>query len=132
MSNNFEDIKIVSLNDKLSVSADPKSEQLMYIVFDLSSPAPGKWADYFNSRWSSKMYGFDRTANVSGERLKIRCTPDELKKELLAALKHAITQANSYYHEMLDSHQKASEAQAAKVERQKAQLAELKKNLTFD
>jgi len=128
---NFEGIKIVSLNDKSSVSPDPKSE-LMDVVLDLSSYAPDEWADYFNSRWSSNLYGFKRTASISGDKLKIRCELGELEKEHLPALKRAIAQANSFYHEMLNSQRRADEAQAAKVEQQNVQLAELKKKLTFD
>lgn len=44
----------------------------MDIVLDLSSRAPDEWAAYLNSWWASKIYGFTREADVSGDRLKIR------------------------------------------------------------
>jgi hypothetical protein len=71
MLKEFEDIRIVGMNDEASHNPDP-SKALYNIVLELSATAPHEWAEYFNARWRHEIYSMKRRAQVSGRRLVVR------------------------------------------------------------
>src|SRR5687767_2584694 len=96
MESDFEDIRIVGLDETASYKPDP-TKALYNVVLDLSAAAPSDWAQYFNQRWKSEFYMMKRRAQVSGRRLIIYCVPDELEREHLPHLKEVIEETNEAY-----------------------------------
>lgn len=131
MTSSFEDIKIISFDDKATYRSDPSSA-LMHVVLNLSVSAPYEWSNYFNQCWASHLYMMKRKASVSGKRLEIYCVPDELQKDHIPELNKVISETNQAYRQYLVRTQKEADAQAARDAAEKAKLADIKNNLKFD
>jgi hypothetical protein len=131
MATNFEDIKIVSLNDKATYKSDPNSA-LMNVVLDLSASVPYDWSNYFNQRWTAHIYMKKRKASVSGKRLEIYCVPDELQKDHIPELNKIISETNQAYRQYLMRTQYEADAQAARDAAEMARLADIKSTLKFE
>lgn len=131
MSNSFEDIKIVAIDENASGGRDPHSA-LIDVVLTLSRDAPGEWANYFNERWHQHIYMVKRNASVSGNRLEIRCVPDELEKDHIPELKKIIQETNQAYRQHISQEQQAAQKEAARVVADKEAILNLKKNIKFD
>src|SRR5450830_1168697 len=100
MMKEFEDIKIVSMDDAASHRPDPNMA-MFNIVLNLSSSAPHEWANYFNQRWKQHIYMTKRRASVSGKKLEIYCVPDELEKDHIPELNNVFTETNNAYRAFL-------------------------------
>lgn len=131
MATDFENIKIVSMDDNSSYKDDPQSA-LMHVVLNLSASAPYEWSSYFNQRWSQHIYMMKRRATVSGKRLEIYCVPDELKKDHIPELNIVIAETNQAYRHYLLQIQQRADQQAAAEAAEKAKLAEIKAGLKFE
>jgi hypothetical protein len=131
MAAEFEDIKIVSFDDKATYKDDPSSA-LMHVVLNLSASAPHEWSNYFNQRWPQHFYMMKRNASVSGKRLEIYCVPEELQKNHIPELNKVFAETNQAYRQHLaHAEQKASE-QAAAEAAERARLAKIKAGLKFE
>jgi len=131
MNTEFDDIKIVSLDDNASYKSDQRSA-LMHVALCLSASAPSEWSDYFNQRWKQHFYMMKRSASVSGNRLEIYCVPEELKSDHLSELKKIISESNHAYRQNLvhAQHKAATQAAAETADREK--LTAIKASLKFD
>lgn len=130
MSSEFEDIRIVAMDDEASYKSEPNT-QMINVVLNLSASAPHEWASYFNSRWQHHFYMMKRRASVSGKRLEIYCVPEELQQHI-RELNKVIAETNAAYQSHTQQIQ-AAEAERATVEtRERAELANLKSKLNFD
>lgn len=130
MSEKFEDIKIVGLDE--SASAPSGQGSLVRFVFTLSRPAPHEWAVYFKQLWLHRMYMMKRETSVLGTRLEIDCMPDELETHHLPELNAAIGETNSAYRKYLENKTRIRELQIKEEQRQREQIQVLKKRLKFD
>ncbi|MCO8312550.1 hypothetical protein [Pseudomonas mandelii] len=131
MMTEFEDIKIVSLDDKTSYKSDPSSA-LMHVVLSLSASAPYEWSNYFNQRWLQQFYMMKRNASVSGKRLEIYCVPDDLKNDHIPELNKVIAETNQVYRQHLAHTQQKVATQAAAEAAEREKLALIKAGLKFD
>ncbi|KNH27953.1 hypothetical protein [Pseudomonas farris] len=131
MMTEFEDIKIVSLDDKASYKSDPSSA-LMHVVLSLSASAPYEWSNYFNQRWLQQFYMMKRNASVSGKRLEIYCVPDDLQNDHIPELNKVIAETNHVYRQHLAHTQKKAATQRAAEAAEREKLASIKAGLKFD
>lgn len=131
MITEFEDIKIVSLDDKASYKSDPSSA-LMHVVLSLSASAPHEWSNYFNQRWRQQFYMMKRNASVSGKRLEIYCVPDDLQNDHIPELNKVIAETNHAYRQHLAHTQQKAATQAAAEAAEREKLASIKAGLKFD
>jgi hypothetical protein len=126
----FENIKIIGLDDKAS---GPSGERaLMRMVLQLSKTAPREWSDYFNQAWHNTFYMLKRSAQAHGNTLEIVCMPRELETDHLPQLNKVIAQTNDAYRAFEAKQQQQSQAAAESEQSQRAELSDLKKRLKFD
>lgn len=130
MSAEFEDIKIVGLDDRASGASGEGA--LLRMVLKLSVRPQLDWARGFDHLWKQHLYAMKRSASVKGETLVTVCSPAELEDGLLAELQTVVAQTNAVYRDHLNeqARQRASDEAAAK--RVKEDLASLKGRLKFD
>nr|WP_090441121.1 hypothetical protein [Pseudomonas benzenivorans] len=127
----FEDIKIIELNESESYKSEPNSH-MMHVVLTLSASTPYEWSQYFNDRWQQQFYMMKRRASVSGKRLEIYCVPDELQQHHVPELKKVIAETNAAYRGYLEQTQRAAVERAEAEGRDRAELSNIKSKLTFD
>lgn len=125
---NFEDIRIIDLDEKSSKRIDNNTE-LFEINLILSSSAPLEWADYFNKAWKDHIYQMKREAFVSGDILTITCGPDELEEHHLPELNKIIDETNKWYKEYLHQKKLKQMKEAQKEKEDRELLCRLKESL---
>ncbi len=126
----FEDIKIVGMDDEASYKSDPNSA-LYEIYLNLSSSAPYEWAEYFNTRWQQHFYMMKRRASVSGDKLNIYCVPDELESHI-NELKKVFSETNQAYKSHLSALEIDAERAKQEADKEKEKLLNIKNNISFD
>lgn len=131
MANQFEDIRIVGLNEQASYKPDP-AKALYDVVLDLSTSPPPEWAEYFNQRWQQKFYMMKRRARVSGDHLVIHCVPDELERDHLPQLREVIDETNAAYREHSAAQERRRRSEEQREEQERGQLRQLKDRLKFE
>lgn len=131
MTNNFEDIRIVGMDD--AASRKPDAEKSLYnVVLNLSASAPSDWADYFNQRWEREFYSKRRRARVSGRRLIIHCAAEELEEHHLPRLKEVIAETNAAYRQHVTREEQRRAAEAEREQAERDELRRIKDRLKFD
>jgi hypothetical protein len=130
MTNEFQDIKIVSFDDDATHKSDPSSA-LVDAVLNLSASAPYEWSNYFNQRWAQHFYMRKRNASVSGMRLEVYCVPEELE-DLIPELNKVIAETNQAYQKYLAQTQQKAAQQAAADAAEREKLAQIKSSLKFE
>ncbi len=75
----FQDIKIVELNDDASGAA---VGPLTTMVLQLSADAPEAWSDTFNETWKGGASVMRRAATASGNTITSACMPYELQGQI--------------------------------------------------
>ena len=127
----FTDIKIVSLEDDLTVES-PNNPALRYIYLKLSQTPPPLWTKYFAE--SRKIARHPRWRNIWIDRKFIvaECVPEELETHHLNDLKKDLAHANSNYRQYLQhqTHAEVKREQTQSIERHR--LREMKSRLNFD
>lgn len=130
MSDQFTDLRIISLDDKAS---GPSGQGALFrLVLKLSESAPPEWEDYFNRAWEQHLYMMKRRASVSGDQLEIVCMPDELEKDHIPELNKVINETNRAYRGYLQERQQHEATQTQEAQRQREMLSNLKGRLKFD
>ncbi|MCL1526842.1 hypothetical protein ACD582_10005 [Xanthomonas nasturtii] len=130
MTTDFENIKIVSFDDKATYKTDPSSA-LVNAVLELSSSAPAEWADYFNQSWKQHFYMMKRNANVSGDRLETYCVPGELQS-LIVEFNKIIAKTNAAYAQHWAQKQQEAAQKSAAAAAERESLSKIKSELKFD
>jgi hypothetical protein len=131
MDLDFADIKIVSLEDDLTVES-PNNPALRYIYFKLSQTPPPLWTKYFTE--SRKIARHPRWRNIWIDRKFIvaECVPDEIETHHLKDLKQDLANANTNYRKYLE-HQYHSEGRQRETQSlERDRLREMKDRLNFD
>jgi hypothetical protein len=131
METDFADIKIVSLEEELTVPS-PNNPQLRYIYFKLTATPPPGWQKAFAQSRRVARHPKWRQAWIDRKFIILECLPEEIETHHLRDLKMDIYFANGEYRKYLQ-HQyhheiKASETQSIERERLRA----LKDRLNFD
>jgi hypothetical protein len=131
MDLDFTDIKIVSLEDDMTVES-PNNPALRYIYLKLSQTPPPLWAKHFAD--SRKIARHPKWRNIWIDRkfLVAECVPEEIETHHLGDLKKDLYYANSKYREYLRN-QGRSETQlrqSQSIERDR--LRDMKSRLKFD
>ncbi len=124
---NFEDIKIIGLNEKSSKRID--NTEFFEINLILSSSAPIEWIEHFDKTWKSHIYLMKREAFVAGNVLTITCVPDELEKYHLPELNKIIDETNKWYKEYLYQKKLKQMKEEQKEKEDRELLCRLKENL---
>lgn len=130
MTKEFEDIRIVSMDEASSHWPDPKLA-MFNIVLNLSGSAPYEWANYFNQRWKQHIYMGKARASVSGGKLQIYCVPNELEKDHIPELNKIISETNYAYRIFLATRIQQEAARKAQKDAERDQLKSIKNNLKF-
>jgi hypothetical protein len=131
MESDFIDIKIVGLEDDLTVES-PNHPALTYIYLRLSQTPPPLWQKHFAE--SRKIARHPRWRNIWIDRkyLVVECVPEEIETHHLKDLKQDVFFANSKYREYL-RHQYLSEVKKEQTQSiQRDRLREMKSRLNFD
>jgi hypothetical protein len=131
MEIDFIDIKIVGLEDDLTVES-PNNPALRYIYLKLSATPPPGWQKAFAQ--SRKIARHTRWRNIIVDRkfLVVECIPEEIETHHLADLKQDIAYANAQYRQYL-RHQYHTEHQSHQTQSlERDRLREMKSRLKFD
>ena len=131
MEIDFTDIKIVSLEDDLTV-ASPNNPALRYIYLKLSQTPPPLWQKYFAE--SRKVPRHTRWRHIWIDRkfLVVECVPEEIETHHLNDLKHDVTHCNSHYRQYLQGQYGMEVKQQETQSIERARLREIKGRLNFD
>jgi hypothetical protein len=129
MADQFNDIKIVGLDDEASVPSGDRA--LVRVVFRLSQPAPFEWSQYFNEAWRQHLYMMKRTATVSGDRLEIICILEELEQDHLPELNKVIAETNEAYRKYAQDQSRRREMENEAARHHREALSNLKGRLKF-
>src|SRR5476651_1933523 len=125
MEIDFVDIKIVSLDDELTVES-PNNPALRYIYLRLSQTPPPLWQKYFAE--SRKIARHPRWRNIWVDRkyLIVECVLEEIETHHLNDLKQDMAFANSNYRQYLQHSSRAEikKEQTQSIERDR--LREMK------
>jgi hypothetical protein len=127
----FTDIKIVSLEDDLTVES-PNNPALRYIYLKLSQTPPPLWTKYFTE--SRKIARHPRWRNIWIDRKFIvaECVPEELETHHLKDLKQDLANANANYRKYLELQTRSEVRQRESQSIERDRLREMKSRLNFD
>ena len=127
----FEDIRIVGLDDEQSYKPDPV--KLLYNVYlELSAIPPEEWQAIFAAERQFPRYSMWRPAWIEGQYIVIRCVPEELEEYHLQGLKEDVQNSNNKYRQYLTE---AAQKEVQKMEKAREahnQFTNLKRRLKFD
>jgi hypothetical protein len=131
MDSDFIDIKIVSLEDEMTVES-PNDPALRYIFLKLSQTPPPLWQKLFAESRKIARHPRWRKIWIDRKFLVCECVPAEIEKHHLPDLKKDLFNANSKYREYLHQqyHGETQIRQSQVIERDK--LREMKNRLNFD
>lgn len=121
----FQDIKIVELNDAASGLAN--DGPLTSMVLRLSAETPAVWSDMFNEAWQTKAGAMRRTAVSTGDTITCACMPYELQGQI-SEINKVIAQTNIAYRAAAA----ASEASRRQQVDIREELKDLKNSLKYD
>ena len=131
MEIDFIDIKIVSLEDEMTVES-PNNATLRYIYLRLSQTPPPLWQKYFAESRKIARHPKWRHIWIDRKYLVVECVPEENETHHLNDLKQDVAFANSNYRNYLHHQTRAEykKLQTQSIERDR--LREMKGRLNFD
>jgi hypothetical protein len=131
MDSDFIDIKIVSMEDDMTVES-PNNPALWYIYFKLSQTPPPLWAKSFAE--SRKIARHPKWRNIFIDRKFIvaECVPEEIETHHLADLKKDIYYANSKFRDYLAQQHNAQKRSMQSQALERDKLRDMKGRLKFD
>jgi hypothetical protein len=131
MDIDFNDIKIVSLEDDLTAES-PNNPALRYIYLKISQTPPPLWTKYFTE--SRKIPRHPRWRNIFVDRKFIvaECIPEELETHHLKDLKQDIAYANTNYRKYLENQTRSDVRSQQTQSLERDRLREMKGRLNFD
>ena len=131
MDTPFADIRIVSLEDEMTVES-PQNPSLFYIYLKLSETPPPLWQHHFREARKVARHPHWRQAWIDRKYIVVECLTDELEKYHLNDLRQDVAHANKHFHEYMrqQSHAGIQKEKVQLQEREK--LREMKSRLNFD
>ncbi len=131
MDIDFIDIKIVSLEDEMTV-VSPNNPDLWYIFLKLSQTPPPLWQKHFAESRKIARHPKWRHIFIDRKYLVVECIPTEIETHHLNDLKQDVTFANTQYRQYLQ-HQLRVEMKHSQTQSvQRDSLRETKGRLNFD
>ena len=131
MDSDFVDIKIVSLEDEMTV-ASPDNPALRYIYLKLSQTPPPLWAKYFAESRRIARHTRWRRIWIDRKFLVVECVPEEIETHHLKDLKQDLAHANSGYRQYLQHQYRGEIKQSQTQSIERDRLREMKSRLNFD
>ncbi|MCE0483721.1 MAG: hypothetical protein LV479_05730 [Methylacidiphilales bacterium] len=131
MESEFSDIKIVSLEEEMTVES-PSNPALRYVYFRLSQTPIPLWKSTFEKSRKISRHPHWRRAWLDRKYIVIECLPDEIEKYHLNDLKQDIAQANRACHDYFQSRASSPSHKTAITPEERDQLRDLKGRLNFD
>jgi hypothetical protein len=131
MDADFAEIKIVSLEDQLSVES-PNDRRLTYIYFKLSQTPPPLWTRHFAASRKVARHPRWRQAWIDRKYIVVECLPEEIETHHLRDLKQDLASANSRYREHLEHAQRSERERNATQSLNQDRIREMKSRLNFD
>ena len=127
----FVDIKIVSLEDDLTVES-PNNPKLRYLYLKLSQTPPPLWTKYFTESRRVPRHPRWRNCWIDRKFIIVECIPEELETHHLKDLKQDLAHANGNYRKYLESQVRTDlhSRQSQSIERER--IREMKSRLNFD
>ena len=131
MDLDFSDIKIVSMEDDMTVES-PNNPKLWYIYFKLSQTPPPLWLKSFTESRKIPRHPKWRHAWIDRKFIVVECVPEEIETHHLADLKKDLAFANGKFREYLEQQNRTQirSVQSQALERDK--LRDMKGRLKFD
>ena len=87
-------IRITGVNENLLERVEGT---IFDVYLDLSETPPSGWSRRFAEAWRSALYSMKRNARVEGNRIVVRCPPDEIATDHRSHLIEAVAEANRRY-----------------------------------
>ena len=131
MEIDFVDIKIVSLEDEMTVES-PVNPSLRYVYLRLSQTPPPAWQSYFKESRKKSRHPHWRNAWIDRKYIVVECIPEEIETRHLSDLRHDLAQSNQRYRHYLlqQSHHEIRREKIRLQERER--IREMKDRLNFD
>ncbi|MHB8927485.1 MAG: toll/interleukin-1 receptor domain-containing protein [Bacillota bacterium] len=124
----FEDIRIVDLDEGLSYRPNP-SRELYNVYLKLSATPPEEWQEIFEAERRFPRHSMWRRAWIEGPYIVVHCVPDEIEQYHLKDLHEDVQKANVEYRQYLTELSRAAAREVLKEEAMRGRLRKLKKRL---
>lgn len=131
MEIDFVDIKIVSLEDELTVES-PNNPALRYIYLKLSQTPPPLWQKYFAESRKVARHTKWRHIWIDRKFFVVECVPEEIETHHLPDLKKDVAYANAKYREYFQHQARMEHRSAHTQSMERDRLREMKGRLNFD
>jgi hypothetical protein len=131
MDIDFSDIKIVSLEDDMTVES-PNNPALRYIYLKLSQTPPPLWQKHFAESRKVARHTKWRHIWIDRKFLVVECVPEEIETHHLGDLKKDVFYANSKYREYLKLQNRSEFQQKHTQSIERDRLRDMKSRLNFD
>jgi hypothetical protein len=131
MDPDFADIKIVSLEDELTVES-PNNPALRYIYFKLSQSPPPGWQRSFADARKIARHPKWRRAWIDRKFIIVECVPAEIETHHLRDLKQDLAHANAQFRQYLQQQNRSTYQQRESQSLERDHLRDMKSRLNFD
>jgi hypothetical protein len=131
MESDFTEIKIVGLEEEMTVASFDHPE-LQMIFLKLSQTPPPIWQSYFKELRNVSRHTHWRKAWIDRRFIVVECLPDEIEAYHLRDLKQDVARANERCHAYFAGQTRAEHQKKHADHNVRAQLREMKDRLRFD
>jgi hypothetical protein len=131
MQNDFVDVKIVGLEDDLTVQSHD-NPALTYVYLRLSQTPPPLWKSHFKELRKISRHTHWRNAWIDRKYIVVECIPEEIELYHLNDLKQDIAKANQRCREYFKHQTRAEHQKHHAAEQVHERLREIKNRLNFD
>jgi hypothetical protein len=131
MEPNFADVKIVGLEEELTVES-PENPELRYVYFRLSQTPLPIWQSHFKESRKISRHPHWRHAWIDRKYIVVECLPEEIEKYHLQDLKQDVSKANQGCQNYLRTHSRADHDKESAHQHAVDRLREIKGRLNFD
>ena len=131
MEIDFIDIKIVSLEDEMTVVSHDQPS-LRYVYLKLSQTPPPLWQNYFKESRKIARHPHWRNAWIDRKFIVIECLLEEIETYHLTDLKQDLAKANNQYRKYLEKQSQTEHVQKKLYHQDLEKLRDIKNRLNFD
>jgi hypothetical protein len=131
MDYDFADIKIVSLEDEMTVPS-PNTPTLRYLYLKLSQTPPPGWQKSFAESRKIARHPKWRKAWIDRKFIVVECIPEELETHHLRDLKQDLAFANTQWRQYLHNQGRSTYQQRESQFIERDRLRDMKNRLNFD
>ncbi len=131
MDTDFTDIKIVSLEDEMTV-VSPEHPSLFQVFFKLLQTPPPLWQKHFKDQRKIARHPHWRRAWLDRKFIVVECLPAEIETYHLNDLRQDVAKANQLFREYLAQKPKPDHHREHSERQERERLREMKGRLSFD